>query len=460
MRKFWRNNHDSPLLISPISSTHDQCSTSIGSGANRKWLLYEKRLTKGSIQSMPPNKNSSDRTASVYSSILNILATILGSGLLSLPYAMAGCGVWIGVFVFALIMVLSTISYVNLSKAVRVYPGDCDFMMLAKDSLPTQFNWIVDFLVFINGTGCGIAFLVIMSTLMPEVIESFFPKVEELVIRRQLWCVVLAGVALPLVLSKKLETLKFTSFLVVIFVLYSLVAMIYYYVDPPLYAQTLVVHYEFPGDVVQFLTVFAIIAKAFSCSQNVPHIVNTIMNPTEKRLKIVFVTSTTLCLVVYIGVAYIGYTTFGEDVDSNVLRSYPPGLPLISIARLSITLALAGSYPVQLHPARNSLSVLVYGVSAEKLPPHQYFPMTIGIWSATVVIAMITDNLGVVSTFFGALATIPLTFIYPNLFWIRISQKLGSDQTVWHAWFILILGVIFVPISLSTEIYKLFTEKE
>merc|ERR1719320_252126 len=119
-----------------------------------------------------------ERNASVFGCIFNMLATILGSGLLSLPYAMAGCGVWIGVFVFALIMVLSSISYVNLSKAVRVYPGDCDFMMLAKDSLPTQFNWIVDFLVFINGTGCGIAFLVIMSTLMPEVIESFFPKVE------------------------------------------------------------------------------------------------------------------------------------------------------------------------------------------------------------------------------------------------------------------------------------------
>lgn len=189
-----------------------------------------------------------------------------------------------------------------------------------------------------------------------------------------------------------------------------------------------------------------------------PRIVKTLINPTQIRLKVVFIIPTTICLLLYLVAACIGYLSFGEDVDSNILRSYPSGLVLINIARLSITLALAGSFPVQFHPARNSLSVLLYNVPAEKLPLRRYFSLTVAMWSATVGVTMLTDNLGLVSTFIGALAAVPLTFIYPNFFWIKVRKERGLDQAVWHAWLISILGFIFVPISLSTEIYKIYSE--
>jgi len=147
-------------------------------------------------------------------------------------------------------------------------------------------------------------------------------------------------------------------------------------------------------------------------------------------------------------------------VDANILRNYPSGLLLINIARLSITLSLAGSYPVQLHPARNSLSILLSGVPAEKLRPLQYFLLTMGIWGGTLGVAMITDNLGTVSAIIGALAAVPLTFIYPNLFWIQVNRKLFPDKSVSYAWLILILGLIFVPMSISSEIWKLYEGEE
>jgi len=451
MRKPWITTFDSPLLSA--AST-----TSPGSGTTA-WP-YEGMLPKGSIQSFAPNEKK-PRVATVYGCICNMLATILGSGLLALPYAMAGCGVCIGALVFLLIMVLSTVSYLNLSQAVGAFSNGCNFMKLAKVSLPKQFYWIVDFCVCINGSGCGVGYLIVMSTLMPKVIKYFSPNVDQWVLNRRLWVAVFAGIAFPLLIPKNLDALKFTSLLVVIFVLYSLVVMIYYFMNPPPSLQlTPVVTFDFPSDVVQFLKVFAIIVNAFSCSQNVPSVVNSLVNPTPTRLKFIISTSTGICLVVYLVAGYIGYVTFGEHVDSNILRSYPHELLLINIARLSITLALTGSYAVQLHPARNSLSVLLNGVSAEELRPRQYYPMTIGIWGATAGVALITDNLGTVSTFIGALAAVPLTFIYPNLFWIKVSKRLGPSQTVWHAWLILILGFIFIPLSLSTEIYQLYTGVE
>jgi len=400
------------------------------------------------------------RSATVTGCIFNMLATILGAGLLALPYAMAGCGVWMGCLAFTVIMALSTISYVNLSKAVKLYGNDGDFMKLAKYSLPRWLYQIVDFCVFINGFGCAVGYLIVMSTFMPKVIKSFSPNVGEWLFNRHLWCAAFAVLAFPLLLVKNLDSLKFTSFLVVIFVVYSLGTMIYYMMYPPNWEYTPVVHFGIPGDTVQFMKVFAIIVNAFACSQNVPRIVNTLVNPTQKRLNFIFLTSTGMCLVMYIVAGYIGYSTFGDRVDSNILKNYPSGLLLINIARLSITLSLAGSYPVQLHPARNSLSIILFGVPAEKLPPHWYFLLTTGIWGGTLGIAMITDNFGTVSTFIGALAAVPLTFIYPNLFWVQVNRKRFPDQSVSYAWLISILGVIFVPTSILTEVWKLFAGDE
>merc|ERR1719193_2508070 len=127
----------------------------------------------------------------------------------------------------------------------------------------------------------------------------------------------------------------------------------------------------------------------------------------------------------------------------------------VTIARVAITLALLGSYPVQLHPARNSLSVMIFSKHASKLTATKYYSLTCAIWAGTLGIALTTDDLGTVSTFIGALAAIPLTFIYPNWFWIKISPQIPRKTRTWPSWIIFILGLIFVPLLLGTELYKL-----
>jgi amino acid permease len=188
-----------------------------------------------SVQAENITRKNPERVATPFGCIFNILATMLGSGLLSLPYGMAGCGVWIGIGVFIFVMILSKISYLHLAKAVQVYPGSCEFKTLAEDSLPTHLNWIVDFSVFANGYGCAMSYLVVMSTMMIKVMESLYPWGGDWLLNRQMWCFAFAGLVFPLSLKKNLDALKFTSFLVVMCVLFTLGVIIYYYVDSPEY---------------------------------------------------------------------------------------------------------------------------------------------------------------------------------------------------------------------------------
>jgi len=427
----------------------------------RPWwysLTDESRAKTLSIQERNQGKRIA-QPGSVFGSIVNILATIMGTGLLALPYAMAGCGVYVGIALFIIIMMLSIISYVSLSKAVKSYNGACEFKTLAQDSLPMQFSWIVDFCVFINCSGCGVMSLIVMSTLMPEVIKSICPEAQWWLLNRQLWCLTFAGVSFPLVVAKKLEALKYTSLLVVILILFTLGVMIYYAVLEQKEWEDPLVYYSFPGDIARFLKMLSIIANAFTCSQNVPCVVNSLVNPTKWKLILIFTISAGVSLVLYISAAFAGYVTFGDKVDSDILRSYPTGLLPVTFARLSITLALTGSYPVQLHPARESLAILLFDVPAQSLKKCMYLNLTICIWGSTLGIALLTDNLGRATTFIGALAAVPLTFIYPNLFWIKMSSQMVTKQTVWPSWVVLMIGFILVPVSIIGDLYYDAKEK-
>jgi amino acid permease len=62
--------------------------------------------------------------------------------------------------------------------------------------------------------------------------------------------------------------------------------------------------------------------------------VNEIRNPTQKRIDGVSVASITTAFVIYMIVAIAGFYTYGDQVQSNILISYPSmslthlGLPL------------------------------------------------------------------------------------------------------------------------------------
>ena len=63
-----------------------------------------------------------------------------------------------------------------------------------------------------------------------------------------------------------------------------------------------------------------------------------------------------------------GYFTYGDSVSSNILNDYPTGSLLASIARICIGVSVAISYPLYMHPGRQSLVhavQLIYTISGK-----------------------------------------------------------------------------------------------
>ena len=69
--------------------------------------------------------------------------------------------------------------------------------------------------------------------------------------------------------------------------------------------------------------VFGVFIFAYSCQMNIFPVVNELRNPTIKRYNTVIYMSIATALVLYCVVAGAGYSTYGDNVESNILVSYP-----------------------------------------------------------------------------------------------------------------------------------------
>ncbi len=112
-----------------------------------------------------------------------------------------------------------------------------------------------------------------------------------------------------------------------------------------------------------------------SSLQNTFAIVNELQNPTQPRMDSVFLGSIGAALCVYCVVAMFGYSTYGDQVEPDILVNYPSklgkdflsyvpfslkllhflGNGLTNTGRVFVSLLVAFSYPLQCNPGRKCI---------------------------------------------------------------------------------------------------------
>ena len=111
--------------------------------------------------------------ASIGASVINLSNTILGAGVLAIPYAMANSGVYIGILLFGICAFLSYCGLYFLSHAAREVK-DSDFNKLSQRTMSGSWAMmLVDFAVAIKCFGVGTSYMIIIGDLMPQVLAFF-----------------------------------------------------------------------------------------------------------------------------------------------------------------------------------------------------------------------------------------------------------------------------------------------
>ena len=232
---------------------------------------------------------------------------------------------------------------------------------------------------------------------------------------------------------------------------------------------------------------FVVFANGFTCQQSLPPILSELEDPTPGRLMALIYGSARppalppsrppvlqarshpasqprrrpggLAIVVplYIAVSYFGYMSFGANVASNILNSYPVN-PFTTAGRLGVAIVVITSYPIQTFATRKSfaniLRTLQGGGEPPKTPPSVFINddlelrTMLVLLAFTFAVALVVTDLGIMVAITGSTGAAAITFVFPGLFYyVTHGDEPGVLRTA--AFALLTFGLVLIPTSLS-----------
>ncbi|XP_026134059.1 probable sodium-coupled neutral amino acid transporter 6 isoform X2 [Carassius auratus] len=388
------------------------------------------------------------RGASFWSSAFNLMNAIMGSGILGLSYAMANTGI-IG-FSILLLVVSSLAAYsVHLLLLLCDKTGVNSYEALGERAFNRPGKILVACTILIQNIGAMSTYLFILKSEMPAAVTGFmstetsgkwFENGVALLI------LVTVIVVLPLALLPKIGFLGYTSSLAFFFMLFFTVVVV---------VKKWSIPCPLPVNATVNLSAYAVPTMAFSflCHTAVLPIYCELHRPTKQRMQNVANVSISLSFVVYLISALFGYLTFYTNVESELLKGYDTYLPrdvVVISVRLAILLAVLLTVPLIHFPARKAVLMLCRGDREFSWLSHVlscFFILTFVLLLA-IFVPDIRNVFGVV----GSTTSTCLLFVYPGMFYLRISAEPVKSLSSAGAVLLMVIGLFVGVLSLCVII--------
>jgi len=315
------------------------------------------------------------RMVSPATATFNLVSTIVGGGILSLPYAISQCGIILGLMSVALSAWLSNESIDMLIFSVRQRGMETyeDLAFKAWGAVATNITvCLLTVLTFL----CGVAYCVLIGDLLTGVLGLL---VTIRPIYRKLLILGAILVVAPWCYKESLHSLRFLStfsVLAICFIAIVLTVRTSQSFGEPHAIWTLQngvteqvsvswsVHL-WPTDWEKALYVFPVFGVAFLCHFNVLPVHTELKKPTKRRIRKIMNATVTICAILYIIVGCAGYFWSFQNTCGNVLLNFPEKDYLVAAARISLILVLMGSYPLLILPCRSTLHRLLVGIAEQ-----------------------------------------------------------------------------------------------
>lgn len=389
-----------------------------------------------------PAKEELEGHASLTSCISNLSNTIIGSGMLTFPLALASAGIIPGMLTCIFSGSVAAFGLYLLSLcATKCRPRHSSFHAISNLTFP-KASVFFDAAIAIKCFGVSISYLIIIKGLMPNVVASLYHDLTspdtnppDWALSGRMWITLFMSVLIPLAFLKRLDSLRHTSYVALFSVAYLVVIVITCYFKP-------LKGTEPPGEVrwihftPKFVSTFPVQVFAFTCAQNLFPLYNELVDNKQERMNILIGSSIGSATLTYEIIAVFGYLTFGSKVGANIIAMYPSTSVFIAVGQLAIVILVLFSYPLQVHPCRNCLDKILHPdkthTPSEEDEDDVHAHVELPMWKHTLltgliigfgfVIAYMVDDLGLVLAFVGSTGSTTISFILPGLFYWKMTK--------------------------------------
>ncbi|XP_028645465.1 probable sodium-coupled neutral amino acid transporter 6 [Grammomys surdaster] len=402
-------------------------------------------------------------------SVFNVMNAIMGSGILGLAYVMANTGI-LG-FSFLLLSVALLASYsVHLLLAMCIHTAVTSYEDLGLFAFGLPGKVVVAGTIIIQNIGAMSSYLLIIKTELPAAISEFLPSDHSgswYLDGQLLLIIICVGVVFPLSLLPKIGFLGYTSSLSFFFmVFFALVVVIKKWAVPcPVTLNCINAVFQISNatddcnpKLFRFSkeSVYAIPTMAFSflCHTSVLPIYCELQSPSKKRMQNVTNTAIALSFLIYFVSALFGYLTFYDKVESELLQGYSRYLPhdvLVVAVKLCILFAVLLTVPLIHFPARKALMMILFSNYPFSWLRHSLTTVALNV--IIVLLAIYVPDIRNVFGVVGASTSTCLIFVFPGLFYLKLSREDLLSLKKLGALLLLIAGVVLGSFSLVLIIF-------
>ncbi|KAI9292903.1 hypothetical protein K502DRAFT_338222 [Neoconidiobolus thromboides FSU 785] len=413
--------------------------------------FYSEELTS-SVKSLRRSEDSDEYglpNSSAFSSFLNMTNSIIGAGIIGLPFSMRQSGMFVGLILLAVLTWVADWT-INLLVHNAKLSGTKSYQELAHFCFGKFGLILISVSQFVFAFGGMCAYTVIIGDTIPAVILALFPSIKDhptlylLGNRKFMIALLTIGISYPLSLLRDISKLAKASFfaLVAMFIIVVAVLVEGPYVPEELKGSPSLNWNFFNKGMFQGV---AVIAFALVCHHNSFVIFADLEKPTMDRFAMITHLSTGVSMFFCAIMATAGYVAFTDKTEGNILNNFPADNTFINIARFCFGLNMFSTFPLEHYVAREVIENYYY---PNDITPFKSFLATTVLVGISLLIALVTCDLGFVMEITGGLSASVLAFILPAACYLKLSPlRLFSMKHIPH---LLCLSFGLLTMTLST----------
>lgn len=390
------------------------------------------------------------------SGMFNLASVTLGAGIMSIPASFNTSGLVMGVIYLVVITALTVFSITLLSKVINK-TGIYSFEGLAATLFGRGGDIVVAVLMWLLCFGGAVGYVIAVGNVFQPIFDHpSVPKyLQEAPGRRCIMSGVWLLFMLPLVLPKRINSLRYASAAGVLFIVMFVICIVWHSGEYGLRngIRKDLVMVRTGNDGVSGLSNLLF---SYLCQVNVGKIALENTNKSTWMLTLQALLSCVMCGTLYFLAGFFGYAEFGPALTGNIISEYSPyESPVFFVVFIGIIIKLCAAFSLNMLACRTALFNVVHWDVAT-MPYWKHTIVSVSFAVGALILGLFVPDINVVFGLVGSFCGGFIGFVFPALFIMYAGNWSLSTVGIWYylaTYFLLLCGVIAIVFGTGSSIY-------
>lgn len=310
-----------------------------------------------------------------FAGVLAIISTIIGGGIVGLPYSFLYFGIPLALVLNVVAIILTVLNgmlYLELREVMPDKPNnlyEIGFMLLGRKSI-----FMISSIYLINAFGLMLIYFITFGQTTASIMFNLIEDSDNFLCEKTCWVLVLGAVLIPVVLMKDLAELKFLSITlfvaIFLFILLNLGQLLF---DPnfvkPAEENMEGIYSPIPNG-AELISSLSITMVAYSYLQNIFPIYDELQKQTPENYHKIAATALSLTGGLYIAVGLVSLYMFGNCLQSSVLINIGVENPSnweSFVVRIAFMIVLGCHIPFIFYMGKESLLIIIDEINRKSI---------------------------------------------------------------------------------------------